>query len=108
MNNKLYNYKISNLVKVVDGDTIDVNVDLGFEVSKKVRCRLARINAPEIGTDEGKVFKQKLIDKLTVATPVSLESLQYDKYGRSVAEIMLSDNTMLSDYMISLGCPLYK
>jgi len=40
-------YYGANLVKVIDGDTIDVSIDLGFKISQEVRLRLARIDAPE-------------------------------------------------------------
>ena len=45
----MYTYK-AKLVKVVDGDTIDVTIDLGFDVSVKKRVRFEGINAPESRT----------------------------------------------------------
>ena len=86
----LYTYN-AKVVKIVDGDTVDVLVDLGFEVYKKVRCRLAGINAPEMSTAEGKVAKEFLVTTLPLNTPVVIISREYDKYGRSVATIFAGE-----------------
>lgn len=84
----IYNAKI---IKIIDGDTIDVLVDLGFEIYKKVRCRLAGINSPKLNTNEGKAAKAFLISILPIDTPVIVFSKDYDKYGRSIAEIYQGD-----------------
>ena len=46
----MYEYAIKEVVKVVDGDTIDVLIDLGFDLTKKERIRLAGIDTPESRT----------------------------------------------------------
>ena len=46
----MYEYAIKEIVKVVDGDTIDIVIDLGFNLSKKERVRLAGIDTPESRT----------------------------------------------------------
>ena len=46
----MYEYKVKEVVKVVDGDTIDVVIDLGFDLFKKERVRLAGIDTPESRT----------------------------------------------------------
>ena len=89
----LYTYN-AKVTKIVDGDTVDVLVDLGFEVYKKVRCRLAGINAPEMSTAEGKVSKEFLVAVLPLNTDVVIISRKYDKYGRSVATIFVDDKNM--------------
>ena len=43
----MYEYAIKEVVKIVDGDTVDVIIDLGFNLSKKERIRLAGIDTPE-------------------------------------------------------------
>ena len=45
-----FKYRVSSLEKVVDGDTIDVNIDLGFDVCTKHRVRLLGIDTPESRT----------------------------------------------------------
>ena len=46
----MYTYKIKQITKVVDGDTVDVIIDLGFGLTKKERVRIAGIDAPESRT----------------------------------------------------------
>ena len=49
----MYQYKIKEIIKIVDGDTIDVNIDLGFDVTVKQRVRLDGIDTRETdGTRE--------------------------------------------------------
>lgn len=94
-----YTYK-GKVVKIVDADTVDVNLDLGFDISKKVRCRLAGIDAPELNTTAGKEAKAFLVAQLPVGADVSIGSKEYDKYGRSVADIYYGGklvNQMLLD-----------
>ncbi len=45
--NSMYRY-IAELIRVVDGDTIDVRVDLGFQITQVIRVRLKGINTPEL------------------------------------------------------------
>ncbi len=97
----LYTYN-AKVVKIIDGDTVDVLIDLGFEVYKKVRCRLARINSPELTTSEGKIAKSFLIDTLPINEPVVIVSKDYDKYGRSVAEIYYKETSM-NQLMLDMG-----
>jgi micrococcal nuclease len=49
----LYNYKAT-LVKIVDADTIEVDIQLGFYINFRAKIRLAGINAPEKNTEDGK------------------------------------------------------
>lgn len=97
----LYKYEAT-VVSVIDGDTVDVMADLGFNVFKKVRVRLSRINAPEISTAEGKEAKQFLINYLPVGSSVFLDSKKYDKYGRSIGEIVFN-GVNISDFMLQNG-----
>ena len=63
----MYEYAIKEVVKVVDGDTVDIIIDLGFSLSKKERVRLAGIDAPESRTtdiEEKKNSKYLIIELL--------------------------------------------
>ena len=51
----MYEYKIKEVVKIVDGDTIDVNIDLGFNLTKKERVRVAGIDTPESRTSDARL-----------------------------------------------------
>jgi len=53
---RMYEYN-AQLVRVVDGDTVDISVDLGFHISQQIRVRLNGINSPETSTPAGKGAK---------------------------------------------------
>lgn len=87
----MYQYA-SKLVKVVDGDTVDLTVDLGFMVSVFSRFRLEGINAPELKNETlaaGKASKVHLESLLADAQlgVIRLDSTGKDKYGRWVAKL---------------------
>lgn len=48
----MYNYKIEEILSVIDGDTVEVVVDLGFSIYHKTRVRLVGIDTPEIRTKD--------------------------------------------------------
>lgn len=86
----MYKYK-AKVVKVVDGDTLDVMVDLGFDIWTKVRLRLAGIDTPEMNTDAGSVAKDYVQSLVNIAKEVNIETRKTDKYGRYVAKVYLSN-----------------
>ena len=81
------------ILKIVDGDTIDVEIDLGFHVFTKQRLRLCNIDAFE--KNDKDPLKRALALKATnrvnelipVGSAVILESFKQDKYGRFLAEV---------------------
>tara|TARA_R100000781_G_C4072370_1_gene124903 strand:+ start:620 stop:1021 length:402 start_codon:yes stop_codon:yes gene_type:complete len=89
----MYEYKIKDVVKVVDGDTVDVNIDLGFNLTKKERVRVAGIDSPESRTSDGdeKKFgiesKIVLERKLREAEVLTIETEKDGKYGRMLGWI---------------------
>lgn len=90
----MYKYKI-NIVKVVDGDTVDVDIDLGFStVLKKQRVRLMGIDTPESRTRDlvekkfGKASKKHLKSLLESAESLSLISHDRGKFGRILGTII--------------------
>tara|TARA_R110000851_G_scaffold252527_1_gene405035 strand:+ start:2450 stop:2803 length:354 start_codon:yes stop_codon:yes gene_type:complete len=82
----MYEYK-AKCTKIVDGDTIDASIDLGFDVTVHKRIRLAGINAPESRTRDleekklGLAAKSRLTELLGDGDFV-LESKEVGKYGR--------------------------
>jgi len=87
----IYNVKV---LRVVDGDTIDVLVDLGFSTHRKIRVRLYGINAPESRTRDlaekklGLAAKERLIEILDEqGNEVMLKSHGVGKYGRCLGEL---------------------
>ena len=107
----MYEYKVE-IVKVIDGDTVDVNVDLGFGVwLHKERVRLYGIDTPESRTSDvtekiyGLAAKEFLI-KWTEAGNVTLKTHKYDakgKFGRILGELWRTTDfadKSLNAYMI--------
>ena len=85
------------VLRVVDGDTIDAMVDLGFNTWKKVRIRMYGINAPEARTRDleekkkGLAAKPRLIEKLEEeGNYFKLISHGVGKFGRCLGEIYLN------------------
>lgn len=86
------------LIRVVDGDTIDAWIDLGFNITVRRRIRLWGIDAPETRTRdleekaEGFVAKDRLIDILDMNRGAFIvRSIGVDKYGRCLGEIYIKD-----------------
>lgn len=86
-----------------DGDTLTCRVDLGFHITIRVSCRLAGINARELGTPGGREARDHLRSLCPPGTPVTLASLGLDKYGRALAHLTLPDGGDLADRMITHG-----
>lgn len=84
-----YNAKV---IRIVDGDTIVLDVDLGFSVNVREKFRLAHINAPEKSDKEGWAKATNRLSKLLpLNESCSVKSLGQDKYGRWLAEIHCAD-----------------
>ena len=88
----MYTYNIK-LLKVVDGDTIDAKIDLGFDVSVKKRVRFLGVNAPESRTRDleekakGLAAKDRVKQLLEGAKTIQLNSHGVGKYGRCLGEL---------------------
>ena len=90
----MYNYKIS-VIKVVDGDTVDAEIDLGFDIKVKKRVRFMGINAPESRTRDleekakGLAAKDRVKALLEGCENIQLKSHGIGKFGRCLGEIFL-------------------
>lgn len=74
--------------RVVDGDTVRVDVDLGFYAhSKNVRLRFLRVFAPELRAAGGLAARDELMRLLPVGTRVRIATKKIDPYGRWLAEV---------------------
>lgn len=98
-----YEYRAS-VAKVIDGDTVDLVVDLGFHVSLAIRTRVLGIDAPEVSTPEGRVVRDALRAQLPAGTVVMIvtEKDPGDKYGRWLARIAAPFGD-LADWLITGG-----
>ena len=103
-----FKYRVSSLERVVDGDTIDVNIDLGFDVCTKQRVRLLGIDTPESRTRDleekkfGLLSKKKLKEWCLKAVASEKDDIEIElrcpeadsrgKFGRVLAEIWVSED----------------
>lgn len=94
----MYHYKVKSIERVLDGDTVDTIIDLGFNISVKKRIRFYNVNAPEVRTRnksikklgiESKIFLQNLLDS---ESTIYLKSFGLGKYGRVIGELFLDKN----------------
>ncbi len=109
----MYEYRVKKITGVVDGDTIDVDIDLGFNVSFSQRVRLAGIDTPESRTSDkaekvlGLESKEYLKSKLKDAKLVVIKTEKPDsseKYGRILGWLYVDGNTIsINDQMIEDG-----
>ena len=89
-----YDYQ-ARILKVVDGDTCDVIVDLGFRIFIEQRVRLFGVNAPEMSSTDsarGIAARDWLVAELPLGSSVIIRTAKpRDKYGRWLATVFVSD-----------------
>jgi len=111
-----YIYRIRSIHKVVDGDTIDADIDLGFDISLTKRIRLAGVDTPESRTTDlkekamGLESKEWLKKKLEGAKDIIIKTELPDsteKYGRIIGHLFINgQETSLNNQMIDEGYAL--
>ena len=91
---------------MVDGDTYDLSVDLGFNLDIKIRARLKDFDTPEITwrakdeEEKKRGFEAKaFVESLILNKEVKIKSHYLGIYGRYVVEIFLQDNSSLKDLL---------
>lgn len=98
----MYEYRIKQVLRVVDGDTIDVDIDLGFNISYTQRVRLAGIDTPESRTLDkaekalGLEVKKKLAELIKGASQIVIRTEKPDsseKYGRILGWLFLDGSS---------------
>jgi micrococcal nuclease len=95
----MYDYKLK-IERVVDGDTVDGIIDLGFNVSTSLRIRLAGIDAPESRTrnlDEkryGLEAKARLEEIVSGDGELTIQSHGLGKYGRVIGTLFMNDRSV--------------
>ncbi len=107
----MYEYRIKKVVKVVDGDTVDLEIDLGFSLTKKERCRIAGIDTPECRTRNkeekqyGQAAKLYMTGLLKNATDLVVRTEKDGKYGRMLGwiyadgkELSLNEQVVVDGY----------
>ena len=104
----MYEYAIKEIVKVIDGDTVDIIIDLGFNLTKKERVRLAGIDCPETRTKDeeekemGIEAKQFLRRRLFDCVNLKVKTEKDGKFGRMLGWIYCGQ-TNINEEMIYRG-----
>lgn len=94
------------VLRVVDGDTVDLCIDLGFDVQISMRVRLYGINAPEMSTPEGKLARLWMVGQLqAMGMRCTVETVKdrQEKYGRYLAILKDRAGNSLNQEMIDAG-----
>lgn len=102
--NPAYRYE-ARLVRVVDGDTVLLNVRLGFYMTAEIRFRLAAINAPRLQDAglEGEMARDWLHAALQ-GEAIVVESRKTEKYGRWLGYLYTPGNTKsINQQMVDAG-----
>jgi endonuclease YncB( thermonuclease family) len=112
-----YNFRVTEIVKVLDGDTIDVIIDLGFDLYKKERVRIAGVDTPEkrtrdleekaLGIDATDWLKDQLDGAISGEDDLVIRT-ELDggvgKYGRLLGWLYIGDETeSINERMIQQG-----
>jgi micrococcal nuclease len=106
----MYQYKCK-IIKVLDGDTVDIDLDLGFKIIlANQRVRMAGVDTPESRTTiaeekvRGLLSKKKLAEKLPIGSWQIIETQKPDsnddKFGRILGVFILEDGTRVNDWLI--------
>ena len=85
----MYIYKAT-VVRIIDGDTMDVDIDLGFYMKTRQRLRLARIDTPERGQDGFTEATNRVKELCPVGSEVLVETSKTGGFGRWLAEVIVT------------------
>ena len=112
-----YNFRVTEINRVLDGDTIDVTIDLGFDLYKKERVRVAGVDTPEkrtrdleekaLGIDATNWLKKKLEDTIAGEDELSIRTELVGgmgKFGRLLGCLYIGEDLIsLNELMIDEG-----
>lgn len=106
----MYQYKIKSIKKIIDGDTLDVVIDLGFSLTITQRVRLKDINAAETRTldleekKKGLEAKEWLMQELSKSGEWIIQTYKEDKYGRILGTLYrVGEPSTLNERMLNEG-----
>ena len=106
----MYQYKIKKIQRIIDGDTVDLEIDLGFGITLSHRVRLKGINTAETRTKdlkekaEGLMAKEWLEKELSKPGEWIIETTKDDKYGRILGTLYLvGEPVTVNERMVNDG-----
>ncbi len=91
----MYQYRAT-VERIIDGDTLDVTVDLGFFLTSRMRVRLRGVDTPEVrGSErpEGLKVKAFVEEKLPIGKQVVINTYKLGKYGRYIADLFFHESS---------------
>jgi endonuclease YncB( thermonuclease family) len=100
-----YRFEHVTLVRIVDGDTVELDFDLGFKVRSKQLCRLYGVNTPELPTTEGLAAKEWTGNWLSERRFIAETYKSPEKYGRWLVRILdaADESVCLNDELVATG-----
>lgn len=106
----MYEYE-AHVNRIIDGDTVELNIDLGFKMSVTEKCRLDGIDTAELRSRNPELKKfayeaKEFLVKLIEGKKVKIKSISIGKYGRPLVEIYLakrSINKLLLKKHLAIG-----
>jgi len=86
------------LIKIIDADTIRLDIDLGMRVHIIETVRLIGIDAPELGTIPGQIARSFVVKELTAVIAIKIQTTKPEKYGRWLATLLYQDPAQGPDW----------
>ena len=105
----MFHYKLNGVLKVVDGDTLDVSIDLGFSITSIQRIRLSGVDTPETNTKDdmerklGNDAKSFVSNWVSEQKQMTIKTTKDDKYGRMLGEISGDDGLTINQILLEKG-----
>ena len=106
----MYQYKVKKINRVIDGDTIDIDIDLGFHITVSHRVRLKDIDAAETRTKDLEEKKKGIEARLWLEKELArkgewiIETYKEDKYGRILGTLyLIGDPVTVNEKMLNEG-----
>jgi len=104
----MYQYKIKKFNRIIDGDTVDVDIDLGFSITISHRVRLKDIDAAEVRTKDLEEKAEGIKARLWLEKELSregewiIDTYKEDKYGRILGTLYLvGDSVTVNERMLN-------
>jgi micrococcal nuclease len=100
----MFEYKAT-VLRVVDGDTVDISIDLGLKIFTTQRIRLYGINAPELRTPEGPAARQRLMELMPIGSEIIVRTVKdkTEKFGRYLGVFIDHDGNQINQKMVDEG-----
>jgi micrococcal nuclease len=106
----MYQYKIKKIKRIIDGDTIDIDIDLGFNLTISHRVRLKGIDAAETRTKDLEEKAEGIRARLWLEKELArqgewiIETHKEDKYGRILGTLyLIGDSVTVNEKMLTEG-----